>query len=319
MLHVSRALGRDVFVKRDDRSHAVYGGNKIRKLVHLLADAQRNGATDVITVGAVGSHHVLATTIHAASLGMQTHAVLVPQPRTDHVEETVRADLAQNARLIAASGAWQVPARIAYVWQRLRRLGRSPYVIPVGGSSPLGARGYLDAVIELDEQIRARVMPGVPDTMVCALGSGGTLAGLLAGRADVNLACSVVGVRVTEAWMVSAPAVAWMGNGALRLAGTTVARRLTRHDVRVVHDQIGRGYGHATDEGRRATELFAEDGIVLDPTYTAKAAAGLLALARAAAQNSRLLFWHTLSSAPIPPLTVGSPAVVPAELAALMR
>ena len=101
--HVSRTLGHDVFVKRDDRTNARYGGNKVRKLVRFLADARTRGATDIVTLGAVGSHHVLATTIHGSAQGFAVHAVVVPQPRTAHVEQTVRADLVEGAHLVASA------------------------------------------------------------------------------------------------------------------------------------------------------------------------------------------------------------------------
>lgn len=120
---VSRAIGRNVWVKRDDRTHPVYGGNKIRKLVHLLEDARRHRATDLVTIGAVGSHHVLATSVHGRAAGFEVHAVLVPQPFTAHVAETVRADLAQHADLRPARGAWEVPFRVAAAMWSLRRAG----------------------------------------------------------------------------------------------------------------------------------------------------------------------------------------------------
>ena len=306
--HVSRAIGRDVFVKHDDRSDPRYGGNKIRKLVHLLEHARARGATDLVTIGAVGSHHVLATTVHGSAAGFAVHAVVVPQPYTAHVEETVRADLAQGATLSAARGSWEVPFRVASAMVRLRLAGRRPYLIPVGGSSPLGAVGYIDASRELAEQIRVGEAPGV-DVMVCALGSGGTLAGLLAGARAFALPGRVLGVRVTDPWMTSRIAVAWMARGAAAHAG--VRAMVEMRDVIVDHAQVGRGYGHATDAARRAMDLFAEDGITLDLTYTAKAAAGLIEAAKSGSAHGRYLFWHTLSSAPMKPLLEGAPAVLP--------
>ncbi|MEI8254276.1 MAG: pyridoxal-phosphate dependent enzyme [Deltaproteobacteria bacterium] len=312
---VSRAIGREVYVKRDDRTHAVYGGNKIRKLVHLLSHARSRGATDLVTIGAVGSHHVLATTVHGRAAGFDVHAVLAPQPFTAHVEQTVRADIAQHAHLVAARGAWEVPWRVAATMLALRRAGRRPYLIPIGGSSPRGAMGYVDATRELAAQVSSGSAPS-PDLMVCALGSGGTHAGLLGGIAATGLSARMVGVRVTDAWMVSRVAVAWMARGAARMAGSRVS--VGARAVVIDHGHVGKGYGHPTDEARRALELFAEDGIALDLTYTAKAAAGLLAIAREGPARATNLFWHTLSSAPMAPLLEGAPDGVPGALDALM-
>jgi 1-aminocyclopropane-1-carboxylate deaminase/D-cysteine desulfhydrase-like pyridoxal-dependent ACC family enzyme len=305
---VSRAIGRDVFVKRDDLTNARYGGNKIRKLVHLLADAQSRGATDLVTLGAVGSHHVLATTVHGAALGMATHAVLVRQPYTPHVEETVRADLAQGASLHVARGAWDVPIRIASIMARLRARGRRPYLVPLGGSSAVGARGYVDAAREIEAQMACGEAPRC-DAMYVPLGSGGTLAGLLGGARAFGITSRIVGVRVTDRWMTSRVTVAYLARGAARRAGVRV--RVHASDVEIDHDHVGAGYGHATDDARRALDLFGEDGFALDLTYTAKTAAALITRARAAGASERHLFWHTLSSAPMEPLLTGKPTDLP--------
>lgn len=307
--HVSRALGSDVWVKRDDLTHPRYGGNKVRKLGRLLAAARARGATDVVTLGAVGSHHVLATTVHAGALGFAVHAALVPQPYTAHAEETVRAALAQGADLRPAPrGDWQVPFVVLRELARLRAAGRRPYLVSLGGSTPLGAAGYVDAVAELGAQIARGEMPGWPDVMLCPLGSGGTHAGLAAGvRAFAprgGADCEVVGVRVTAPIAATRSLIAWMARRALAVAAPGRAaqvRPLAAREIRVMTDQFGRGYGYATPAGEEATALFARDGLVLDPTYTAKAAAGLVAMARRA-PGRRYLLWHTLSSAPLGPL-----------------
>ena len=316
--NVSHAVGHDVFVKHDDATHPRYGGNKVRKLEYLLADARARRATDLVTVGAVGSNHVLATTVHGIAAGFRVEALLVPQPGSPYVERNLRADLAQGAVLSAAS-AWQVPWRIVARVIALRMHGRVPYVIPPGGSSPTGARGYIDAVDELRRQL---VTLGIrePDVCVCALGSGGTLAGLIAGYRLYRLTGAVWGVRVTERWMSTRTRVASLANRAMALAAPHVGpRAVTSADVRVVTDQLGHGYGHSTDAAREALDLFARDDITFDLTYTGKAAAGLLAMARSNPTRQRYLFWNTLSSAPIGALTCDRAAEIPAPLRALMR
>ncbi len=319
--NVSRACGREVFVKHDNATHPRYGGNKVRKLEYLLAAARARGATDIITVGAVGSHHVLATAVHGAAAGFRVEAVLVPQPASAHAARNLRADLAQGATLFPAARPWQVPLRVAARVATLRAQGKVPYVIPPGGSTPRGACGYIDAVAELRQQ-SALLSPGDFDVMVCALGSGGTHAGLLAGSRLHGVRAEVVGVRVTEPWMSTRTAVAWLANRAMALADPTAHHQhppFAGTHVKLVTDQLGAGYGHPTDAAREAQALFARDDVTLDLTYTAKAAAGLLALCLRDPAPRRYLFWNTLSSAPVDALIPDLDAPLPAALAALLE
>lgn len=316
--HVSRALGHEVYVKHDNATHPRYGGNKVRKLEYLLADARAGHATDILTIGATGSHHVLATTVHGTAAGLRVEAVLVPQPYSAHVETNLRADLSQGATLHPVLAQWQVPLVVARRMVALRARGRVPYFIPPGGSTALGSLGYVDAVAELAQQLAERKIPR-PDVMFCALGSGGTLAGLLAGVRVHGFRCEVRGVRVTDPWMSSRAAVAFLARGTLALSKFTAGDEVHRPDVHIVEDQLGRGYGHPTDAGRAAQELFARDDIALDLTYTAKAAAGLIAMARKTSTPTRFLFWNTLSSSPVETLITDLQKPLPEGLRELLR
>jgi 1-aminocyclopropane-1-carboxylate deaminase/D-cysteine desulfhydrase-like pyridoxal-dependent ACC family enzyme len=192
---------------------------------------------------------------------------------------------------------WQLPFKALARAAALRAQRRRPHLIPVGGSTPLGARGYIDAVGELASQHVGRL-----DAAVCALGSGGTLAGLIAG-AHVHGRREVLwGVRVTPGVVSSRTLVAALASRAYLGAPQVRAR-----EVRVIDDQLGEGYGITTNAARDAMERFARDGVMLDPTYTAKAAAGLLALAPTLPRGARVLFWNTLSCAPLDALDDGSP------------
>ncbi len=317
--HVSRAVGREVFVKHENATHPRYGGNKVRKLEYLLADARARGATDLITVGAAGSHHVLATTVHGAAAGFHVEAVLSPQPRTEHVIENLRADLSQGATLHPVARAVEVPLVVAWRVAALRAQGRVPYVIPFGGSTPLGACGYIDAVAELRQQLSTVGIASV-DAMVCALGSGATLAGIMAGQRLHGVAGAAWGVRVTSRAMASRSLVAWLANGAMDHMARRGRRgaRVTRNEVQVRELPNDPGYGREMPEVQVAIELFAKDDVHLDPTYTGKAAAALFTLARESTQRSRFLFWNTLSSAPLSALTPDTNAALPAAIDALL-
>src|SRR5579883_1399433 len=132
-----------LWIKRDDQTHPVYGGNKVRKLEKLLVDAQRRGATRILTVGAVGSHHVLTTSVFARRAGLAVQAVVLPQPRTEGVLDNLRADLAQGVELIPAGSVAHAALRLA------ARLRRGTYYVPPGGSNRVGVAGYVDAAREL--------------------------------------------------------------------------------------------------------------------------------------------------------------------------
>jgi 1-aminocyclopropane-1-carboxylate deaminase/D-cysteine desulfhydrase-like pyridoxal-dependent ACC family enzyme len=285
------APGSELWVKRDDLTHHVYGGNKVRKLEYLLADARKRGGRRLVTVGAVGSHHVLATTYFGRQAGFEVEAVLVPQPRTEHVMEVLRADLALGLKAVP-SGSWGgAPFRL------LGRMASGARLIPLGGSNVAGTRGYVDAGHELADQVRAGLLPE-PDVCVVALGSGGTAAGLAVGFAAAGLRTKVVGV------CVSGPP--W----ALRASVHHLVRasRPSKPVALATDDRfLGDGYGSATDAGTDATELARDVAqLTLDPTYTAKAFACALWFVRAR-RARHVLYWHTLSSAPMAPLLAGAP------------
>lgn len=316
---VSRALGREVWVKHDNATHPRYGGNKVRKLEHLLAEAKSEGATHLLTAGAAGSHHVLATAVHGGAAGFHVEAVLTPRPRTAHAAATLRATLAQGATLHRCSNAADAVVNALGRAALLRAQGREVYFIRPGGSSPRGALGYVSAMAEAAEQLAAL---GVSvDAMFVPLGSGGTLAGMLAGARIHHVRGELVGVRVAGAWMSPRPAVASLAEGVMELAlgdDKSTSRSFSRNDIHADEGQVGEGYGHPTDEGRAAIDLFGEDGVGLDLTYSSKAAAGLIARARSAPAGARFLFWNTLSSASLGGLVRDTAAPLPPELDALL-
>lgn len=312
------ALGADLWLKRDDRSGEVYGGNKVRKLELLLGRALADGRRVVATTGAYGSHHVLATCVYGRTLGLEVAAVLCPQPTTEHVLDNLRAAHGQGARLIPVPTCPAAGPRLVYESVRRRAM-----LIPPGGSSPLGALAYVGAAFELAEQIERGECPP-PARIFAALGSSGTLAGLALGAVLAGLRAEVVGVRVTPRAAANELTVSALATRASlllhRLAPEAPLVVLPPSSFRVLHDQYGEGYGHATAAGARLTELAADlAGLGLDPTYTAKAFAGLEAdVTRRPLEAGPALFWSTLSGAPLEPLTRGvTLAGLAPELAAL--
>lgn len=299
--NASAQTGSALWVKRDDQTSELYGGNKVRKLEFLLADARRQGCDTLVTTGAYGSHHVLATSLFGARWGFDVHAVVVPQPWTEHARENLRVALGAGTKLHRVPGWPMALPTLAGLKASLQMRGKRVYRIPHGGSSVEGALGYVEAGLELAKQIDTGAMPE-PSAIYVALGSGGTCAGLAVGLAAVGLTTPVIGVRVTPRLVCNRATVGALVGGAVRTLRaadkgfpevTRGAMRLLRIDASVYGD----GYGVVDGRTADATKRAALDGLTLDPTYTAKTFAAFLRDASEERRGQTLLYWHTLSSA----------------------
>jgi D-cysteine desulfhydrase len=295
-----RANGR-LWLKHDGLTHPIYGGNKIRKLLFVLDEVERLGARRILTFGTTGSHHVLATALLARARGIETAAILTPQPMTSHVEAVSRAIAAQGVHVYRAGSTLGVP----FVFLRAQEPG--DYVLAPGASTPLGARGYAEAVLELARQVRAGLVRE-PDVIVVPLGSGGTAAGLLAGLVHFGVKSRVLAVSVAKTPLARAH-VLRLARKTLDAMGSLADRAELEGRLVVDHEQLGEGYGHAPDDYEMLAELARRElGLGLDETYTAKAFAAALLLVRSTLPREHplhVLYWHTLSATPLEPLFGG--------------
>ncbi|MBS2012140.1 MAG: pyridoxal-phosphate dependent enzyme [Deltaproteobacteria bacterium] len=276
-------------VKHDDLTGELYGGNKLRKLEHLVGAATQAGAKRLVTLGAVGSHHVLATTLYGRREGFEVDAVLVSQPASAHAEDNVRVSLALGLRAHAAPAWALAPPLVASL------LGRDAFFVPLGGSSAAGSLGFVAAARELAAQVRAGEL-AEPDVIVVASGSGGTVAGLAVGLELEGLRTRVIGVAVSDPVIVLRLMALRLARATSRAAGLD-RRAAARASARITIEgrYLGRGYGWPTEEGARATPLAAAGGVALDPTYTAKAFACAADLVRADPRRN-VVYWHTLGA-----------------------
>ncbi|MDI6843105.1 MAG: pyridoxal-phosphate dependent enzyme [Anaerosomatales bacterium] len=303
------ALGRELgvgslAVKRDDLTSARYGGNKVRKLQFLLGQALSEGRRAVVTFGAYGSNHVLATAVHARALGLEPHAVLSPQAPGPFARATLLAHAALGTQLHLAEG-WDSEAQGARVAAELaERDGVEPLVVPMGGSAPRGVVGYVEAAFEIASQVEAGVWER-PDVVYLAGGTLGTAVGLAIGFAALRWPTRVVAVRVTpeevaneaRAETLVAETVALLRS----LDGSFPALRRADLALELRHDWFEPGYGVVTPETTAAVEMARRHGLALETTYTGKALAALTADARAGAlAGARVLFLDTYNSAPMP-------------------
>jgi D-cysteine desulfhydrase len=320
---LGRALGCELWIKREDRSSAVYGGNKVRTLEAMYGQAQASGARTMWATGAYGSNHAVATVMHAPAAGMRAGAILFPQPRSRPARENLSALLAARPEVV------QLPtiAMLPFAMSRVRRAGDA-YVMTPGGATPEGTFGAMSAAIELAEQVARGDCPA-PERIVVATGSTCTTAGLLAGvrvAAALGLGFTpqtvplISAVRVTP-WPVTDPwRIALLASGTLTLLRRLLGRTLVEPDVGrlragldVDPSQIRSGYGKITARGERVRQLFAQHaGPPLDVVYSAKSAAGLAAIAPQT--RGPVLFWATKSSAPLPRATDDDLARAPAAI-----
>jgi len=305
---------RHLFVKRDDLTSSLYGGNKVRKLEWVLAEVQRQGSKSVITTGAWGSHHALATALFSREVGLRATLVLFPQPPTEHVRANYLADLAAGARIVQAVSVATVPAASLRGSVAARLAGEGwPARVPVGGSDEYGTLGYVEAALEIAEQVEGGELPA-PDYVHVAAGTCGTAAGLALGlrmaseRVPALRTARVVATRVVPAIMANSLQARKLIKGAAKLLRSVGAElpALDKVGVEFLGDHVGRGYGHPTAAAEFAKRDAAElDGLRVDTTYTAKALAGLRKFACATPERRAAvhLYVHTLGSRPAHPAT----------------
>jgi D-cysteine desulfhydrase len=277
-----------LLVKRDDAISFAFGGNKVRKLALVAREALDRGADTLITAGGLQSNHARVTAAAAARLGLDCRLVVNGRPPERPTANALLETLCGASIRYVDTRAERAPAMQAEA-ERLAAIGRQGYVIPIGASTPLGAASFVAAVVEMVSQ-------GVePDVIVHATSSGGTQAGLVAGCALLGLATRVVGISADEPAADLEATVRHLVGGLAGLLDGDPAI-LAAAAVHVDDRQVGGGYGQPTPASREAIDLAARmEGLFLDPTYTAKAMAGLIAAVRAGAfdRDGTVLFWHT--------------------------
>lgn len=284
-------------------SGPIFGGNKVRKLEHLLAEARLSGARSVVTVGGIGSSHVAATALYARQLGMSCAAVVFPQPVSPMVHTALGICGSLGVKLLPCPSRLLIPLYL----ERARRQQDAPYIIGPGGSSPLGTLGHVSAGLELGEQIKAGQLPQ-PDDIFITLGSGGTMAGLYLGLGLAGIQSRIMGVRVVERALCNRTYLRILIHRTRKLLrGHGLEVPLPPNPLVVLHDQFGGRYGRSTPAAAQAMALVEQlEGLHLETTYTAKTMASLLDYCENRGKGRRILFWNTHNSRDISSF-LGSP------------
>ncbi len=289
--------GLGIWVKEDGRfGSGGWGGNKVRKLEWLLPEARRRRRRSILTFGGLGTNWGLATALYAREQGIATALALLDQPVDEHVRAQLARLEASGARIHRTHTKARTVAMLPWLLARNARGGRPPYLLPAGGSSAVGALGYVEAALEIAAQVEEGALPE-PEHVVVPVGTGGTAAGLALGFQLAGLRSRVVGVVVNDQLRLDPPVMARLARRTASLLERRGAQlgplRLDPDLLDLSREQIGAGYGHRTEAGERAAELAAAEGLDLDPVYTAKAMAGLLALREQGRLGERVLFVHT--------------------------
>ena len=288
---LTEALGGPrLFVKRDDQTGLAFGGNKTRKLEFLVAEALDQGARMLISGGAMQSNHCRQTAAAAARFGLECTLVL-----TGDLPEKPSANLLLDelfgAKIVAVPDRKDRDRILQETFDNAVAEGKKPYLVPYGGSSPTGALGYAFAVEELMKQIKDF---GNLDWIIFGTSSGGTHAGLVLGQRVFGYKGKVLGISIDESEEWLKTHVSKLAPDASEKMGERI--EFTPTDVSANADYCAAGYGVLTDAEREAVQLFAKyEGLLLDPVYTGRAAAGMIDLIRKGIfkKDETILFWHT--------------------------
>ena len=292
--------GPRLWVKRDDCTGLSSGGKKTRKLEFLMADAQSKGADTIITQGATQSNHARQTTAAAAKLGMECHILLEDRTGSNDnnyiLNGNVLLDRLHGASVSKRSGGTDMNLEMQDFADTLTEKGKKPYIIPGGGSNPIGALGYVNCARELTEQ--ASEIGLKIDALVHATGSAGTQAGLVAGLAAIQSSIHLLGIGVRAPKDKQEQMVFDLAQKTADYLDTGI--EIERDKVRAICDYVGAGYGLPTDGMIKAVKLLAQsEGLLFDPVYSGKGLDGLIDQIKKGyfAGMDNVVFLHTGGSA----------------------
>ncbi len=299
---LSSSTGGNLFVKHDDISGSLYGGNKVRKLEYLLADAIGKGAKRVITTGAVGSNHALAVARYCKHIGLKSVLMLFGDQQGEHVRNNLLADFEADAEMHYNATYEEQQLSFKSVVNHYRgKDGLDPYFIPAGGTSLIGIAGYLNAAFELKDQIDNKKI-SVPSAIFLPLGTMGTAAGLILGLKILGLKCKVIPVLVVPSFLADEKKLYSLICSADKffhgLDNSFPLISIKLEELQISKEYLGNGYGIITEKAEFAINKFYEqENIILDGVYSGKAAAAFLDYCTNSNERGEtVLFWNTKSS-----------------------
>jgi len=289
---------KNLYLKNDGLTGNLFGGNKVRKLEFLLADAIEKNAKSVVTIGDASSNHALATIIYAKTLRLQAYSVLSPQPNTSCVRRNLLMSLYYDGSISHYETPEERDSAVIDLLEKLKIEDASPYFVPGGGSCPLGALGYVNAAFELKKQIHEGLLPE-PDYIYVTLGSSGTAAGLILGLRLAQIRSKIIPVRISGVPQVKTDVLLSLLNKTSlflhELNDACPHLSFTEKDLLINHDFAGNGFAEITPEAASAIEaLFITEEIKLDGEYAGKTFATMLDdIKKEEIKDKVVLFWNT--------------------------
>ncbi|MHA1202764.1 MAG: 1-aminocyclopropane-1-carboxylate deaminase/D-cysteine desulfhydrase [Candidatus Heimdallarchaeaceae archaeon] len=303
MEQISKTLKKDIWVKRDDLTHTIYGGNKPRKYEFVFADILKKGKKIIVTLGSIGTNHGLATAVTARDFGLSTHLFVLEQP----ISEGVRENLLCHHFFGAKLHLMRNPFHRKLAMKIKLMLDKSSYFVTLGASSPLGTLGFVNAAFELKEQIEEKLIPE-PDKLFVTAGSLATCAGLVLGLEIAQVKTKVVGIGVTDPVRSSKQNTLELAIKALEIMRNKddsipdVSEKMENRLI-IDHSYFGGKYGASTKEALEAIDIAKKDELKLEYTYTGKTLGGLIDYCKKnkVTKDEVVLFWNSKSSADMTP------------------
>ncbi len=300
LTNLGKHLGLEsLWIKRDDLSGKLYGGNKVRMLEFVLAEAKKREAELLIAYSALGSNWPLACVVYAKLQGWSTDVFFLPYPMDNVKRQNLELINELSHKVYSAKSKFTFPFLL---YSHLVRSGKagSVYLTPPGGVSPTTTLGYVNAALELQNQHEKGELP-IPDFIFCPLGSGGTAAGISIGLTMIGWPTRVIAVRVVDFIVANKFTLNLLIRRTLKLMkrnGVNLPSRNWGSNFRIEHNYIGKGYSRPTDLGEQSIELFkSRESQLLDSTYTGKTFAPIIELSKDDQFRSKhILFWQTLNS-----------------------
>lgn len=284
--------GPQIYIKRDDLTGLALGGNKTRKLEFLIADALNNGCDCVITGGAEQSNHCRQTAAAAAICGLECYLVLGGN-EPDEAKGNYLIDKLLGAK-IHWTGEFRKGEKIPEIAEELRKMGKKPYIIPYGGSNPVGVYGFIEAMNELKQQLIE--MKIHVDHIVFASSSGGTHSGIILGNEVYNVSANIIGIDIDKAEDEGPYIDRLLSLLNLSSEFCGYNKKYGKGDIILRREYLGEGYGIVGDLERNAINILArKEGILVDPVYTGRALGGLIDMIekKEFSKNEKVLFWHS--------------------------
>ena len=283
--------GPNIYIKRDDLTGLALGGNKVRKLEYIMQDALKQGCDTIITAGAAQSNHCRQTAAASAQQGLECHLVLGGE------EPEISSGNLLLDKLFGAHIHWAGENRkgedIPKIQEALEKKGKNPYQVSYGGSNHFGVCGFVNAMFELEEQLKQQSISHI----VFGSSSGGTQAGMMIGKALLNQSYELIGINIDKDETFGIPFKDFVLNLANQANDFLETGQQTNVDDLILNDDyVGEGYGVVGQAEEEAIALTAQlEGILLDPVYTGRAMAGLIGMIRKGqlTADDNVLFWHT--------------------------